>query len=147
LKVIFLSSPSLHINTSPSRIHFINWRIFPSCVEVDVLMVLHNSMLRNGSLFWKICLPVIDIWFGASALRGQKKRGPRVSAGEKNWKGLWHFSMEGQVAEVCKLFFFFNLCFQYSSMLDWCQSSFLWSLMELGFWFEFCLNQAAVSYV
>jgi hypothetical protein len=43
--------------------------------------------------------------------------------------------------------FFLNLCFQYSSMLDCCQSNFLWSLMELGFWFEFCLNQAALSYV
>jgi hypothetical protein len=117
LNFIFLSSQSLHINTSPSRIHFINWRIFPSCVEVDVLMVLDNSMLRNGSLFWKICLPVIDIWFGASALRGQKKRGPRVSAREKNWKGLWHFSMEGQVAEVCKLFFF--LIFVFNILQCW----------------------------
>ncbi len=106
LKVIFLSSQSLHISTSPSRIHFINWRIFPSFVEVDVLVVLDNPMLRNGSLFWQICLPVIDIWFGASAFRGKKKRGPGVSAGEKNGKGFWHFSMEGQVAEVCKLFFF-----------------------------------------
>jgi hypothetical protein len=46
------------------------------------------------------------------SFRGKKKRGPRAPAGEKNGKGLRHFSMKGQVfpsstAELsnCKLNF------------------------------------------
>ncbi len=67
------------------------------------------SIVEECSLIWRIWSGTkkSDLCFWLCVKRGKKKRGPRASTGEKNGKGLRHFSLRGQ--------FFFQFYFGVSS--------------------------------